>query len=181
VLYGSGFSQVWGPFLAHSSLPKGARGALICMISACQVGALWFLCIFVSHPLEGSSCLLMGKPSGLHLLDESISFWIHLQMFVLHDHHIHIHALLLCALVAITPCHHAPSSNVLLCLTQNTQHNGISNLVSLITKTKLWLSEARGQWATFGTGWGTGAQESRDYHNRAYWSFSSNLGSCALS
>jgi hypothetical protein len=34
----------------------------------------------------------------------------------------------------------APSSHVLLCLTQFTWHNGISNLVSLITKTKLELS-----------------------------------------
>jgi hypothetical protein len=33
----------------------------------------------------------------------------------------------------------APSSHVLLCLTQFTWHNGISNLVSLITKTKLGL------------------------------------------
>jgi hypothetical protein len=43
---------------------------------------------------------------------------VHLQVLVLHDHHLHIHALLLCALVVITPCHHTPSSHVLLCLTQ---------------------------------------------------------------
>jgi hypothetical protein len=71
---------------------------------------------------------------------------VHLQVIVLHDHHLHIHALLLCALGAITPCHHAPSSHVLLCLTQNTQHNGISNLVSLITKTKLELSDPHDKW-----------------------------------
>jgi hypothetical protein len=46
------------------------------MFSACQEGALWVLCIFVSHPLEGSSCLLMGKPSGLHLLDEHLEDFI---------------------------------------------------------------------------------------------------------
>jgi hypothetical protein len=34
----------------------------------------------------------------------------------------------------------APSSHVLLCLTQFTWYNGISNMVSLITKTKLRLS-----------------------------------------
>jgi hypothetical protein len=76
VLYGSGFSPVWGPFLARSSLPKGARGAPICIFSACQEGVVWFLCIFVSHPLEGSLCLLMGKPSGLHLLDEPLKGFI---------------------------------------------------------------------------------------------------------
>ena len=59
-----------------SSLPKGARGAPIYMFSSCQEGALWFLCIFVSHPLEGSSCLLMGKPSRLHLLDEPLKDFI---------------------------------------------------------------------------------------------------------
>jgi hypothetical protein len=37
----------------------------------------------------------------------------------------------------------APSSHVLLRLTQFTWHNGISNLVSLITKTKLGLSICR--------------------------------------
>jgi hypothetical protein len=40
---------------------------------------------------------------------------VHLQVLVLHDHHLHIHALLY-ALVVITPCHHTPSSHVLLCL-----------------------------------------------------------------
>jgi hypothetical protein len=43
---------------------------------------------------------------------------VHLQVLVLHDHHLHINALLLCALVVITSCHHTPSSHVLLCLTQ---------------------------------------------------------------
>jgi len=37
-------------------------------------------------------------------------------------------------------CHLAPSSHVLLCLAQITQTQDISNLVSLITKTKLGLS-----------------------------------------
>jgi hypothetical protein len=41
-------------------------------------------------------------------------------VLVLHDHHLQVHALLLCDLVAITPCHHAPSSHVLPCLTQIT-------------------------------------------------------------
>ena len=63
-------------FLACSSLPKGARGDPICMFLACQDGALWFLCIFVSHPLEGSSCLLMGKSSGPNLLDEPLKHFI---------------------------------------------------------------------------------------------------------
>jgi hypothetical protein len=76
VLRGSGFSQVWDPFLARSILLKGAREAPICMFLACQEDALWFLYIFVSHPLEGSSCLLIGKPSGLHLLDEPLKDFI---------------------------------------------------------------------------------------------------------
>jgi hypothetical protein len=45
--------------------------------------------------------------------------------------------------MAITIMLLAPSSHVLLCLTQFTLHNDISNLVSLITKTKLGLSESR--------------------------------------
>ena len=40
-------------FLARSSLPKGARGAPICMISACQEGALWFLGILLVTPWRG--------------------------------------------------------------------------------------------------------------------------------
>ena len=43
-------------FLVVSGYLYGARGAPMGMISACQVGAL------VSHSLEGSLCLLMGKP-----------------------------------------------------------------------------------------------------------------------
>ena len=48
----------------------GTRGAPMGMISACQVGAL------VSHSLEGSLCLLMGKPSGPNLLDEPLNGFI---------------------------------------------------------------------------------------------------------
>ena len=40
------------------------------MILACQVGAL------ISHSLEGSLCLLMGKPSGPNLLDEPLKDFI---------------------------------------------------------------------------------------------------------
>ena len=48
----------------------GARGAPTGMISACQVGAL------VSHYLEESLCLLMGKPNGPNLLDEPLKGFI---------------------------------------------------------------------------------------------------------
>jgi hypothetical protein len=47
--------------------------------------------------------------------------------FHVHHHYLQVHA-------------PSPSSLVLLCLTQITLHNGISYLVSLITKTKLGLS-----------------------------------------
>jgi hypothetical protein len=46
------------------------------------------------------------------------------------------------ALTTITILLLAPSSHVLLHLTQFTWHDGISNLVSLITKTKLGISAA---------------------------------------
>jgi hypothetical protein len=45
-----------------------------------------------------------------------------------------------CDLMAIIIMLLAPSSHVLLCLTQFTWHNDINNLMSLITKTKLGLS-----------------------------------------
>jgi hypothetical protein len=48
--------------------------------------------------------------------------------FHVHHHYLQVHA-------------PSPSSLVLLCLTQITWHNGIINLVSLITKTKLRLSD----------------------------------------
>jgi hypothetical protein len=45
-----------------------------------------------------------------------------------------------CGLVAISLCHLLLHHVCYLCLIQTTWHNGISNLVSLITKTKLGLS-----------------------------------------
>jgi hypothetical protein len=45
-----------------------------------------------------------------------------------------------CGLVAISLCHLLLHHVCCLCLIQTTWHNGISNLVSLITKTKLGLS-----------------------------------------
>jgi len=56
-----------------------------------------------------------------------------------HDVHFMLH-LFVITHVATLPCHLASSSHVLQCLTQVTQTQDISNLVSLITKTKLELS-----------------------------------------
>jgi hypothetical protein len=53
----------------------------------------------------------------------------------------------ICGLVAISLCHLLLHHVCCLCLIQTTWHNGISNLVSLITKTKLGLS-ARHYWRT---------------------------------
>jgi hypothetical protein len=55
----------------------------------------------------------------------------------------HVHALSLCDLVTTTPCHMLLHYVCCLYLTHSTWYNSISNLVLLITKTKLGLSVAR--------------------------------------
>jgi hypothetical protein len=73
------------------------------------------------------------------------------------DHHDH-HFMCISTMIVISyPCtimFLAPSSHVLLCLTQFTWRNGISNLVSLFTKTKLGLSAGSAvRPTTMGDGW----------------------------
>ena len=63
-------------FLLVSGYLYGARGAPTGMTFACQVECILVSWSFVSHSLEGSSCLLMGKPSGPNLLDEPLKGFI---------------------------------------------------------------------------------------------------------
>jgi hypothetical protein len=65
-----------------------------------------------------------------------------------HDHHFMCISTMIIISCPCTIMLLVPSSYVLLCLTQFTWHNGISNLVSLITKTKLGLSHI-----SFATWW----------------------------
>ena len=57
--------------LVYGSLPKGARGAPIGLISACQGGALWFLSLFVSHPLGRNLTSWWGNLSWLLLISRT--------------------------------------------------------------------------------------------------------------
>jgi hypothetical protein len=67
-------------------------------------------------------------------------FHVHLLMLDHHDHHFMCISTMIVISYPCTIMLRAPSSHVLLCLTQFTWHNDISNLVSLITKTNLGLS-----------------------------------------
>jgi hypothetical protein len=66
-------------------------------------------------------------------------FHVHLLMLDHHNHHF-MCITTSCDLVAITLCHILLHHVCCLCLTHSTWYNSISNLVSLITKTKLGLS-----------------------------------------
>jgi hypothetical protein len=59
-----------------------------------------------------------------------------------------------CDLVAITSCHMLLHHVCCLCLTHSTWYNSISNLVSLITKTKLGLSLPKVKWKSWNERYG---------------------------
>jgi hypothetical protein len=84
----------------------------------------------------------------------SPSFYVHSFMILLI-----ISCIKSCGLVAISPCHLLLHHVCCLCLIQTTWHNGISNLVSLITKTKLGLSLGHASRVRV---WGSCAMQLRD-------------------